>query len=102
MRKFAKRTAIFGGLRMKAAFIDRYGNNDLVKVADIAVPALGPGDLLIKVRADGDQLGEIAKLVETGVVKPLVDKVFSLEQVREALAYSDSGRVTGKVVIRVA
>lgn len=52
-------------------------------------------------RADGDQLSAITRLVETGVIKPLVDTVFSLEQVREALAYSESGRATGKVVIKV-
>jgi alcohol dehydrogenase len=54
------------------------------------------------VRADGAQLREITRLVESGVIKPLVDKVFSLEQVRDALAYSESGRATGKVVIKVA
>jgi len=53
-------------------------------------------------RADGAQLGEITRLVERGIIHPLVDKVFPLEQVRDALAYSDSGRATGKVVIRVA
>src|SRR5207245_1609451 len=40
------------------------------------------------VRADGEQLREITRLVESGVIKPLVDKVFPLEQVRDALAYS--------------
>jgi NADPH:quinone reductase-like Zn-dependent oxidoreductase len=49
--------------------------------------------------ADGTQLEEIRKLVERGVIRPLVDRVFPLEQVRDALAYSESGRVTGKVVI---
>jgi alcohol dehydrogenase len=52
--------------------------------------------------ADGDQLREITRLVEAGVIKPLVDRVFPLEQVRDALAYSEAGRATGKVVIRVA
>ena len=53
-------------------------------------------------RADGEQLNEITRLVESGVIKPLVDRVFPLEHVRDALAYSESGRVTGKVVIKVA
>ena len=53
-------------------------------------------------RADGDQLREITRLVESGAIKPLVEKVFPLEQVRDALAYSESGRATGKVVIKVA
>jgi len=51
---------------------------------------------------DGDQLTQISQLVENGTLKPLMDKVFPLEQVQEALAYSESGRATGKVVIRVS
>jgi NADPH:quinone reductase-like Zn-dependent oxidoreductase len=40
-------------------------------------------------------------LVESGTITPLVDKVFRLDEVRDALAYSESGRATGKVVIKV-
>src|SRR5207244_8267105 len=36
---------------MKAALIARYGSNDLVKVADTAVPAIGSMDLLVQVHA---------------------------------------------------
>jgi NADPH:quinone reductase-like Zn-dependent oxidoreductase len=53
------------------------------------------------VRADGEQLRDIARLVERGAITPLVDKVFRLDEVRDALAYSESGRATGKVVIKV-
>src|SRR5688572_9129956 len=53
------------------------------------------------VRADGEQLRKIARLVESGAVTPLVDKVFPLDEVRDALAYSESGRATGKVVIKI-
>jgi NADPH:quinone reductase-like Zn-dependent oxidoreductase len=53
-------------------------------------------------RANGEQLKEITRLVERGVIKPLIDRVFPLDQVRDALAYSESGRATGKVVIKVA
>src|SRR6058998_147947 len=54
------------------------------------------------VRADGAQLRGITRLVESGAIKPLVDKVFPLEYVCDALAYSESGRATGNVVIKVA
>jgi len=54
------------------------------------------------VRADGEQLAGITRLVESGAIKPVVDKVFPLEQVRDALAYSESGRATGKVVLKVS
>src|SRR5438128_11635210 len=36
---------------MKAALIDRYGGNDAVSVADIAIPTLGATDLLVRVHA---------------------------------------------------
>jgi len=52
-------------------------------------------------RPDGKQLGEIAGLVERGVIRPVLDKVFPLEKTAEALAYSASGRAVGKVIIRV-
>ena len=53
------------------------------------------------VRADGEQLSHITRLVESGAITPLVDRVFRLEEVRDALVYSESGRATGKVVIKV-
>jgi len=53
------------------------------------------------VRADGEQLSHITRLVESGAITPLVDRVFRLEEVRDALAYSEAGRATGKVVIKV-
>ena len=53
-------------------------------------------------RPDGEQLRLIAQLVESGEIKPVIDKVFPLDRVGDALAYSESGRATGKVVIKVA
>ena len=52
-------------------------------------------------RADGNQLGEITKLIEAGIIKPVIDKVFPFEQTNEALAYVETGRAKGKVVVKV-
>ena len=52
-------------------------------------------------RAEGKQLSEITSLLETGKIRPIMDKVFPFEQTNEALAYVESGRAKGKVVIRV-
>lgn len=52
-------------------------------------------------RAEGNQLQEITKLIEAEVIKPVVDKVFAFEQTNDALKYVESGRAKGKVVIRV-
>jgi NADPH:quinone reductase-like Zn-dependent oxidoreductase len=50
-------------------------------------------------RANGTQLGEITSLVEAGVIRPVVDRVFAFDAAREALAYVETGRAKGKVVI---
>lgn len=52
-------------------------------------------------RADGDQLGKIASLIEAGAIRALVDRVFPFEATADALAYVEQGRAKGKVVIRV-
>jgi NADPH:quinone reductase-like Zn-dependent oxidoreductase len=52
-------------------------------------------------RAQGEQLHQITKLIESGVIKSVVDKVFPFEQTNEALAYVEAGRAKGKVVVKV-
>jgi NADPH:quinone reductase-like Zn-dependent oxidoreductase len=52
-------------------------------------------------RAEGNQLSQITKLVELGIIKPVIDKVFPFEQTNEAMAYVETGRAKGKVVIKV-
>ena len=52
--------------------------------------------------AQGQQLSQITSLIESGVIRPIVDKVFPFEETREALAYVETGRARGKVVITVA
>jgi len=52
-------------------------------------------------RADGAQLREITSLVEADAIRPVVDKVFPLRDTDKALAYVDSGRAKGKVVLQL-
>ena len=51
--------------------------------------------------ADGKQLAEIAKLLETQRIRPVIDKVFPFEQAKEALDYLAQGRAKGKVVVQM-
>ncbi|PPD51900.1 MAG: NADPH:quinone oxidoreductase [Methylotenera sp.] len=53
------------------------------------------------VRADGQQLAEIGKLLEAGHIVPVIDKVFPFGQTKEALAYLEAGRAKGKVVVEI-
>lgn len=52
-------------------------------------------------RAEGSQLEQITQLIESGVIKPVIDKVFPFEQTNDAMAYVESGRTKGKVVIKI-
>lgn len=52
-------------------------------------------------RAEGAQLREITSLVESGAMHPVVDKVFPFSDIDQALAYVDSGRAKGKVVVQM-
>ncbi|ANM02654.1 Zn-dependent alcohol dehydrogenase GroES-like protein [Rhizobium phaseoli] len=63
---------------------------------------LGVAYSFLFMRAEGRQLGEIARLIEQGVIRPVVDKVFPFEKTGDALAYVETGRAKGKVVIAVA
>lgn len=50
-------------------------------------------------RTDGKALAEIAKLVESGAIRPVIDRTFPLEQIADAHRYSETGRARGKIVI---
>jgi len=50
---------------------------------------------------DGGQLAEIGELLKAGRIRPLIDKVFSFEEAKEALAYLEQGRAKGKVVVQM-
>nr|WP_253951199.1 NADP-dependent oxidoreductase [Novosphingobium sp. SG751A] len=52
-------------------------------------------------RAEGSQLAQITKLIDDGVIRTVVDKVFPFAQTEEALAYVETVRAKGKVVVKV-
>lgn len=62
---------------------------------------LAIGYAFLFMKASGSQLRQIASLIEAGAIRPVVDKVFPFESTNEALAYVESGRARGKVVIKV-
>jgi alcohol dehydrogenase len=52
-------------------------------------------------RADGAQLTEITSLIDRGVIRPVVDRVFPFDHTQEAVDYVERGRAKGKVVVKV-
>ena len=47
------------------------------------------------------QLGKITSLIESGIVRPVVDRIFPFSATNEAMDYLAMGRAKGKVVITV-
>ncbi|MGD6849438.1 NADP-dependent oxidoreductase [Rossellomorea aquimaris] len=52
-------------------------------------------------KPSGEQLTKIKHLVEKGSIRPVIDRVYSLEEAQEAVQYVETGRAKGKVVIQV-
>jgi NADPH:quinone reductase-like Zn-dependent oxidoreductase len=53
------------------------------------------------VRPDGRQLAKIGELLEASHIRPVIDKVFPFVQAKEGLAYLETGRAKGKVVVQL-
>src|SRR5438309_4683796 len=49
----------------------------------------------------GAQLAEIAKLIDSGKLAPVIDRILPFSEVRRAHALSQSGQTRGKIVLRV-
>jgi len=49
----------------------------------------------------GQMLTHLAQLIDSGVLKPIIDRSYSLQQIQEAYDYLQTGRAKGKVVIKV-
>jgi alcohol dehydrogenase len=52
-------------------------------------------------RANGSQLKEITSLINSGTIKPVIDKVFPFDSIKEAMSYVESGRAKGKVAVKI-
>jgi NADPH:quinone reductase-like Zn-dependent oxidoreductase len=55
----------------------------------------------VYMRANGQQLAQITALIEAGVIRPVIDRIVPFDATRDALAYVDTGRARGKVVVRM-
>ena len=84
----------------------------VVKKGGILVSMVGPADESLAkehevtvipqmTNASTEQLVRLAELVDSGKVKPQVEKVFPLEQTKEAFEYFEQQHPKGKVVIAI-
>lgn len=53
------------------------------------------------VKTDGDNLKGLTELIEAKKVKPIIEKTYSWKELAEAHKHVETGRVTGKICVRV-
>jgi NADPH:quinone reductase-like Zn-dependent oxidoreductase len=58
--------------------------------------------LMTRVKPRGGDLEKITVLIEAGKIRPVIDKVFPLEEIADAHRMSETGHVRGKLVVRVS
>jgi NADPH:quinone reductase-like Zn-dependent oxidoreductase len=91
------------------AFARELGLNPVLKVALRALSArvrraarrLGVSYQFLFMRADGEQLRQIALLVDQGAIRPVVGRQFSFDQTATALEELGTSRFRGKAVITI-
>lgn len=71
--------------------------------ADVAEKAAAKGmkGFKFRVSSNGDDMVEIAGLLEKGLVRSVVSRIFSFKEIREAHQHIESGRTRGKIVVRL-
>jgi NADPH:quinone reductase-like Zn-dependent oxidoreductase len=85
---------------------DTAGGEKLARTAEqagriVTIAAETPGALYFVVEPNAKQLLELARLVETGELRPEIDSIFPLAEVRAAFARSAVRGKQGKVVLSV-
>jgi len=56
---------------------------------------------IILARLRADDLVVVADLMSDGAVTPVIDREFALEDVADAIRYSETGRARGKILVRI-
>jgi NADPH:quinone reductase-like Zn-dependent oxidoreductase len=51
--------------------------------------------------ASGSELAELARMIEAGTIKPVIDRMYPFSAIHEAFAYLEEGHAKGKVIVRI-
>ena len=86
---------------IKASWLVKQATRALSFGARRKAKRLGVDYSFLFMKASGSQLQQITPLIESRVIRPVVDMVFPFASTNDALAYVESGRAKGKVVITV-
>jgi NADPH:quinone reductase-like Zn-dependent oxidoreductase len=70
--------------------------------SDVKAKELGVRSALLGAQPSGKQLSEIAKIIDSGKLAPIIDRIFPLSEARRAHELSQSGHTHGKIALRVS
>jgi NADPH:quinone reductase-like Zn-dependent oxidoreductase len=70
--------------------------------SEATAAARGVRGAFVFIHPSGQQLSEIAQLIDDGRMKPIIHTVLPLSEARQAHAISQSGHARGKIVLHVA
>jgi NADPH:quinone reductase-like Zn-dependent oxidoreductase len=73
----------------------------LAMILGPAISMTGSRKMRILLAQPNRNLTEIIELIDAGVVRPVIDRCYSLNEVPEALQYIGDGHVQGKVIITI-
>ncbi|NAT78169.1 NADP-dependent oxidoreductase [Dickeya dadantii] len=91
--EFATEQGLSWGLKQVMRFLSR-------RIRKLAKQK-GVSYAFVFMRASGKQLDDISALIASGVIRPVVDRVFPFDATADALAYVETGRAKGKVVVKL-
>lgn len=57
--------------------------------------------MFLFMKPSGEQLSIIANFIETGKIKPIIDRVFPFKDAQKAMEYAESGRAKGKIILKI-
>jgi alcohol dehydrogenase len=88
-------------LKQKGRLVEITGNPLLTLFIKIANIFSSKKTFSFFVKTDGENLKGLTELIEAGKVKPVVEKTYSWKELAEAHRHCETGRVTGKICIRM-
>jgi NADPH:quinone reductase-like Zn-dependent oxidoreductase len=85
--------------RSKLAFLASVASELLA--AKMSAGLRGRSLTMTRVKPRGGDLEKITAFIEAGQVRPVIERVFPMEQMAEAHRLSEAGHVRGKIVVRI-
>jgi alcohol dehydrogenase len=87
----------FSVLKQGGIFVSMLGEPDKGLAQEHGVTVIGQGT-----KINTEHLSRLAQLIDEGKITANVDKIFPLEQVKEAFGYQEEVHPRGKVVLKIA